>query len=357
MMMNQSKQQQAVVKAIDSGLLFAYFLYPNDSEEHFLATDHICELFDEASFDRFEGFVFNKFSLDQTIKAYGLRLDLTADDVLHKEFKSGHYEFKSPEIQESTDKASYLRQANHIINALHSDEEKTVLSHLECIDSDKSFLEIVRGYFNSMDGCFRYIFYTPIMGLWFGASPELLVKYNHTTFELDSMSLAGTRNAGQSHDKWDKKNRIEHDLVTKHIINVLSGFGQNVGEPIETDLQFGNIVHLCHWIHSKGAVSLARLLPLLSPTPALLGWPREQAFHQLNETEAHNRLCYGGFVGYKDPEITTLFVNLRCGMAWPNKENHCRLNLFSGGGLTARSAPESEWDEAKSKLVKIIEHI
>lgn len=353
----ESKEKQAVAKAIKSGLSFAFFIFPNETEEHFFATTRDCNILDGSSFDEFNGFVFNEFSLDPNLRAFGISPDLTCEDVMNNDFNVVKLPRPEVAVQNSTLKNDYLHQAQRIISELNSDEEKTVLSHLKKINSEKPFLDIADGYFKTMTNCFRFIFYTPDSGLWFGASPELLLRHDSKTQEIDSMSLAGTRSTDEGNRAWDIKNKIEHDLVTKFIVNVLKDHGLHVDEPTESNLRFGNITHLCHHIHALGHVRLAQLINCLSPTPALLGWPREQAYRQILENEYHKRKCYGGFIGYKHDNITNLFVNLRSGMAWGADTPHCVLNLFSGGGLTARSVPEAEWDEAESKLTKIIEQI
>ncbi len=351
----------AVKKAQRLGLSFALYILPSEKDAVFFASDsrlsHGTQILDDSNFNTFNGFLFNFFSLDDRLHAYGIRPDLTARDVMELDVESFPIanENLMPSLQKSTDYVVYQAQIKKIISELNGDDEKTVISHVVKLSSPVSPIELAKKYFNRHPECFRFLYSTPESGIWIGASPELLLDYNYDDKKLRSMSLAGTRRSKLSGTDWDDKNIIEHDLVTQHIVSVLNKHCNIVDAPKVDEIKFGNVTHLCHHISAAGDVDIAKLIPDLSPTPALLGWPRERAYQQIIETESHIRGCYGGFVGIKNPTKVLLYVNLRSAMSVPQEQNtgifptYC-YNLYGGGGITSRSNPEEEWKEAKLKI-------
>lgn len=200
---------------------------------------------------------------------------------------------------------------------------------------------------------FCFIFYTPVSGLWAGASPELLVKMNSE--EVSTISLAGTRMAG-SEIPWDKKNLEEQKIVTDYITDKFIEFGLTPEvSPLFTK-NAGPVEHLCNEI--KGNLKsedndsklsfLKEFLKSLSPTPALCGFPKDVAFEVIKSTENHSRGYYGGFCGPVEANGTSeLYVNLR---SFRVEDKYC---LFCGGGITIDSDAELEWIETENKSLTL----
>ena len=360
---------KAVVKAWTIGLSYALYMLPRQNECYFQASFNppgSTNSLTPAEFDSFSGFVFNMFELSDTLHAYGIYPELSAEDVLNLEPENIPEQRKSRAIFSfaSTQPMVYKAQARKIIAGFTSDDEKTVLSRIFCQPSEKADpVSVANEYFALHPGCFRYLYYTPESGTWIGASPELIITYDATSGELGSMSLAGTR-LKNTPGEWDAKNCMEHNMVTDFIVNTLSLFCTHVDQPRSRSVDFGPVEHLCHTISAHGNLKLSEVLPRLTPTPALCGFPREKAYNQIIETEAHRRMCYGGFVGLKSTEHTCLFANLRSAMVNINQGNpfidkYC-YNLFGGGGLTRYSDPDNEYNETYVKmysLLNIIESI
>jgi isochorismate synthase len=63
------------------------------------------------------------------------------------------------------------------------------------------------------------------------------------------------------------------------------------------------------------------------------------------QTELHKRKYYSGFLGPCNIHgETNLFVNLRCANLSGNK-----ADMYVGGGITAESNPQAEWNETLIK--------
>jgi isochorismate synthase len=90
---------------------------------------------------------------------------------------------------------------------------------------------------------------------------------------------------------------------------------------------------------------IGKLVKELHPTPAVCGLPKEKAFDLILTTEKHKRRFYTGFLGPVNQNGNTdLFVNLRCAELGENT-----MNIYVGGGLTASSVAENEWEETIRK--------
>jgi isochorismate synthase len=119
----------------------------------------------------------------------------------------------------------------------------------------------------------------------------------------------------------------------------------------------GNVVHLktrynLSLDQIKGKIG--KLITDLHPTPAVCGLPRNKAYELIRKVEKYDRSFYTGFLGpWGLNSESRLFVNLRC--AELKKE---KLLLYIGGGLTAESDPEAEWEETIRKsqtLLSVLE--
>ena len=225
---------------------------------------------------------------------------------------------------------------------------KTVLSRMICaedvkIDCDSLFAALCKLYPEATVFCFR----TPETGLWIGASPERLLSSHDGT--LTTMALAGTRRSGTK-GEWDIKNIEEHALVADFIVECLSECKPCATHPYTRNA--GPVEHLCCDITAKlpESADIEKILRRLSPTPALCGSDRSASMRLIQETESHERGCYGGFFGpYHSENEFDFFVNLRsmniCGQD---------ASLIVGGGITALSSPDTEWEETNIKSRSVL---
>ena len=192
-----------------------------------------------------------------------------------------------------------------------------------------------------------------------GASPELLVAIDGD--EITSHPLAGTtpRTGDPDTDRSlaDKllasaKNQIEHRVVINMVHDTLLPHCSYLDWEAEPSIvQVANVAHL--GTQMIGKLSEPRLHVLdaalaLSPTPALGGFPRDNALALIAQCEGMNRGRYGGAVGWFDQHGNGTFaVAIRC--AQLNKDRTI-ARLFAGGGIVADSEPLDELAETQAKL-------
>ncbi len=263
-----------------------------------------------------------------------------------------------------SEKSNFLSQSNQyqhidlitkgIQEIKSSNLKKIVLSREESIskvdfDCFSTFYKMLSEYENA----FVYLWYHPKEGMWFGATPETLLKVKENRFH--TMALASTQVYKGSLDVvWGTKEKDEHKFVTDYISNQIrvSGISTsnfNVSQTYTS--KAGNLLHLK--AHITGEITnsdLKQILQILHPTPAVCGLPTLQAKEFILKYENYNREFYSGFLGEIHlNDSSELYVNLRCAKSESNT-----ISIFVGGGITKDSIPEKEWEEtvAKSQTIK-----
>ena len=201
----------------------------------------------------------------------------------------------------------------------------------------------------------------PKVGLWIGASPEILVSLDKNQI-FRTMALAATQpyqGENLSQATWAQKEIEEQALVSRYIINAFKKIRlREFEEDGPKTIRAGNLIHLRtdFWVDLK-QISFPNLLPtmleLLHPTSAVCGMPKQESLEFIYMNEGYNREFYSGFLGQLNfRQETHLFVNLRC-MQIIDKEAF----LYAGGGVTAHSQAQKEWQETVFKMQTLLKII
>lgn len=178
---------------------------------------------------------------------------------------------------------------------------------------------------------------------WLGAFSELLGKYDKKTGLFETMSLAGTL---PLEENWTEKEIEEQKPVTVYIENTLKKYTNQVEKSPTYDHISGNIKHLrTDFSALIEANDYDRLIADLHPTPAVCGIPKERCREAIADLEKFDRELYAGYSRIETDEAIYSFVNLRCGKIYNDA-----VLLYAGGGITALSNPEKEWQETELKM-------
>jgi isochorismate synthase len=192
-----------------------------------------------------------------------------------------------------------------------------------------------------------YVWYHPKVGLWMGATPEMLVTLEGQQFK--TMSLAGTQvYSGDMEISWRSKEREEQQLVTDYVVSKLKDKTQQLQSGQPYTVKAGTLLHLRTDIQGElsSDMDLRSLLNTVHPTPAVCGYPTDKAKAFIFQKEQFNRSFYTGYFGRLHPtEKTTFYVNLRCMEITSNDQ----ARIFVGGGITQKSNPQLEWEETVAK--------
>lgn len=238
-----------------------------------------------------------------------------------------------------------LRCSSAIAQLQQGEMDKVVLSRvshfpMSAPKADDLFQLLCESYPNA----FVYYLIHPEHGVWCGATPEVLLNVKGEQFE--TMSLAGTIDT-RAPRAWTEKEYQEQEFVTDYILAKIKNLQPKElqVDPREEQLA-GHLKHLKTRIQFSGSLPTQTILESLHPTPAVGGTPLNKALQCIELLESHDRRLYTGYIGVRDNDQNAqYFVNLRC-MEWTG----AGYDLFAGGGITASSKPEDEWEETNAKL-------
>lgn len=192
--------------------------------------------------------------------------------------------------------------------------------------------------------------------MFVGSSPELLIRRRGTAVE--ALPLAGSAARLRDRDadvtvgrmlQDSSKDLDEHRWVTEHYRRVLSPVCTELDVPPRPELiQTNEMWHLATRI--RGTVpadgpSALDLALMLHPTPAVGGFPTDDALGIINEVE-EPRDFYAGFVGWcRSNGDGEYMVSIRCA-----EVAGASARAWAGGGVIGTSSAAAEAAETTAKL-------
>jgi len=199
-----------------------------------------------------------------------------------------------------------------------------------------------------------------------GASPEILVRHEHTP-EGDKITirpLAGTRPRATSPEAdkateaellADPKERAEHlmliDLARNDIGRIAKTGTVKVTEAFAVE-RYSHVMHIVSNVEGllKDGMSNMDVLRATFPAGTLTGAPKIRAMEVIDELEPVKRGIYGGACGYLsfagDMDVA---IAIRTGIVQDNT-----LYVQAAAGVVADSVPELEWRETEHKARALI---
>lgn len=351
---------------IKKDLNFAVYRLPDETKIRFVVqrSDKLQSL-KIKKIDRISGFVIASFDCAETGKMYMIQPDYVffddhdTEDIIKEISALPDRTRTNYSFNESMSKHDYLDRANFLLKKLREGSlRKVVLSRIiekplpHKFDLAQFYFSLIQNYPHA----FVYLFNLSGIGTWLGATPESLLRL----FEdhAETMALAGTKPADRA--KWTEKEIKEQQIVTDYIEELLFNHGiTEYGKTMLTTQKAGNVVHLKTGFNislEQIKSQTGKVLLDFHPTPAVCGLPRDKAYKLIKQIEKHDRRFYSGFLGpWNIEDQSQLFVNLRCA-----EIGESSMNVYVGGGLTADSDPEAEWEETlhKSKtILSVLENL
>lgn len=347
---------KALAIAMNKNLPFALYLFPKEAKPHFFASTHIADTHEDdlCQSSSWQGLAIDFFH-PQGDFPIEITNQLSAKELISKCDEIEALPYGQPRMHfNSTSPTLYLSQLQKFITALRNPDtplKKAVLCRVvNCLG--RNVIQVSEEYFTVFHDTFRFLYYTPSTGMWLGASPELLIDCDFQTHKFQTMSLAGTKTVEQ--EPWNNKNIVEHNIVTRYIVSAMKlvGLEPKVSEMYERP--FGNVIHLCNDISADfNTINPLRLLRKLSPTPALCGYPKQEAMKLIESTETFDRLCYGGWLAVKDDKGVHAYVNLRCASVNTMFDSLHHYCVYTGGGIMPDSNFLDEWNETANKALML----
>ncbi len=199
-----------------------------------------------------------------------------------------------------------------------------------------------------------------------GASPEILVRHEHTPAgdKITIRPLAGTRPRGATPELdlaleaelgSDPKERAEHlmliDLARNDIGRIAKTGSVKVTEAFTVE-RYSHVMHIVSNVEGllKDGMTNLDVLRATFPAGTLTGAPKVRAMEIIDELEPVQRGLYGGACGYLsfagDMDVA---IAIRTGIVKDQV-----LYVQAAAGVVADSVPELEWKETEAKARAMI---
>ena len=266
--------------------------------------------------------------------------------------------FPNHALPKEISKDAYFEKINGFLRDIRSKElDKVILSRVIIQDKPAGFepLTCLKRLIDSYPNTFVYFLFHREAGLWMGASAELLLQKKGAQVAI--MSLAGTQSRNSKGEYfWRPKELEEHQMVAKHIEDTFLKHHyslQSKNGPLT--IESGQVAHLkTNYIFEEHeSLPMRDLLNELHPTPAIGGLPARKGLSYILEHEGYDRKYYCGFLGETNFNTSaSLYINLRC-----MQINQEQIAAYVGGGITAASDPQEEWEETILKSKTILDKI
>ncbi len=300
-----------------------------------------------------------------------------AKDEVSRDFKKtiAYYENRLPvtlppisrvsidKYRDIPDKKNYDKIIFSVLNKIKpGNMEKVVISRSHHVKVGKDFkvvsaMQVLR---NAYPKCITFCFSFPKEGVFFGSTPERLVRLKNGFVQTEA--LAGTIGRGNNMEEdrilgdsllFSHKEREEHRYVLEQILRKLQPNLEDIKYPSNPQImKLKNVQHL-HTPISGNFNKDGNILDLvasLHPTSAVAGTPTQDAMKIIAKMEKHDRGWYSGPIGWFDEKGDgEFYVALRSALV-KDEEAH----VFAGGGIVAESHPSKEWEETELKLQPII---
>jgi isochorismate synthase len=363
---------EAVTVCVQKNLTFAAYRMPNQSHPALIVQSAPVSkrIRERDDFDTLTGFIVAPFTAQDCCPAFLIEPDFFSGTEIDEKLISRLKAIKSHETRaskwvspEEISRKEYLELIRTIVGYIHQGAfEKVVPSRVKIVRGEYTnrLGQIFEMLCQTYSNAFVYVFNNGDH-LWIGATPEPLILAMNGT--MQTVSMAGTRTFSEDNTNigaWNSKERLEQEYVTRYVSKVIAHFnlsGVDLQGPYTK--KAGNLLHLrTDFSFSAGSLKgrMGEFLNELHPTPAVCGMPYKPSLELLTNLEKHKREYYAGYLGPMGLNGTlALFVNLRCMKVLPD-----HLALYIGGGITADSVPEEEWQETEIKadtLLSIIHQL
>ena len=356
--MTNNEYSILIDRLLEKNIAFACWSFPGESDTGFLVGNPENVIF----LDRFnqlngeKGFVFAPFRITENSPVILLKPGFYTENIRETEIPDIDHlrPFELPKEENGPyrflKKEDYLRSIGNTISEIQTGAlSKVIISRRIPVPRNENPIgEIFLKLKKQTPNAFCYLVNLPIAGTWMGATPEILLHSEGDSYE--TVSLAGTqpRRAGSDYS-WHTKDIEEQAFVSRYMLDVFHRFGIDRYKTKGPDtMESGKVAHLAtsfYFQAEKINHCLGDFIADLHPTPAVCGLPKDMADEFIRLHEKHQRKYYTGYLGpWRMNNEVRLFVNLRC-MEIVSEQ----FVLYVGGGITAKSSPEKEWEETIQK--------
>ena len=194
----------------------------------------------------------------------------------------------------------------------------------------------------------------------FGSSPETHLKVSGNCAYIDPIAGTFRRTGNDERDRQladalllDEKENAEHIMLVDLARNDLSRGGGKVSIEFLRQIQFySHVIHMVSRVKAElpEGADVFRLYAGTFPAGTLSGAPKVRAMQLIDEIEPHNRMIYGGCIGFIGfSGNLNQAITIRSFLSRNNT-----LYSQAGAGIVAGSDPATELQETNNKLGALV---
>ncbi|WP_069132720.1 isochorismate synthase [Rhodohalobacter halophilus] len=269
-------------------------------------------------------------------------------------------------LQSPEDKQKWVKKVDRARKMISAEKfEKIVLARSVDVESKHKpvFTLLTHKLRQKYPECFNFMIQKDEETAFIGATPERLASFRNQVFMTEGLAGSTSRGKSAIEDEvlakdllQSRKDREEHQFVVKAIQENLEPLSEKIENPEMPQIKkLKNVQHLFTPISAsiKKGVQIHDLIRELHPTPAVGGFPREEAVSYIHEIEQIDRGWYAAPVGWFNLNGCGEFaVAIRSALLHQN-----RATLYAGCGIVADSDPDKEWNETLLKFRPMMESL
>ncbi len=206
---------------------------------------------------------------------------------------------------------------------------------------------------------YRFHFQPTPETAFFGISPERLFLRDKNKISVEAIAGTSHRGNTKNHEiqisekllKSEKVNR-EHHYVVKNVKQVLNDLDAKIESENQPEImKLHQLLHLFKEITARLPEDNNDIdtLTTLHPTPAVGGYPRQNALSHIENFEEFDRGWYASPIGWIGKDETEFAVAIRSGLTKGNI-----LKIYNGAGIVKGSTANDEWAEIEMKYSSVI---
>ncbi len=306
---------------------------------------------------RFNDFISPEFSIDSSVAEFSNSLSKIFSRSTKNESTFSYKSSFDLNEEQNVWKVKIEKALYAIKDNLFS---KIVLARKFSLEADGPIpVELLPGRLKRANPLANIFFLQKNNSVFLGASPEILVELKNKTLRTEA--IAGSRKRGISSEE-DKqladelfksdKERLEHNSVVDFLVSNLNNTTANVQyDNIPTIKKLASIQHLSTEITAtlQNDSSFFSIVDKIFPTPAVCGYPKDNAMEFISKLEDFDRGLYAGLIGWISPSSAKLIVAIRSALIKKNT-----IFVYAGCGIVEGSDPESEFAETETKFKTIL---
>ncbi len=268
-----------------------------------------------------------------------------------------------PATRAETDGEAWREVVDRVLERLgEGSMEKVVLARVQRVSTQGVLdpVEVLMNLRRENPSSHVFLFEPRPGSVLLGAAPETVATVSEGTFR--ATAVAGSAPGGSSPEERkalarrlleSRKDRREHEVCVRDMARRLAPLAHEVQVPEEPRVRvFSTIQHLETEIQAplREGEGVLSALEALHPTPAVCGYPRDQAQAFLEAEEPFQRGWYAGPVGWFDGAGNGVFAPALRSAVGSGRE----WRLFAGAGIVRGSDPAREWEETRMKFQPVL---